>query len=77
MSAQSAGLEIGRVFISGGAARVPGLAEALGARLGVRTQVSNPLERIAIRPELMQSLPIDELSPMLMLPVGLALRHSA
>lgn len=68
-------LTLGRVFISGGGARVPGMAEALGARLGVRTEPANPFERVAIRPEVMQSVDIDALAPMLMLPVGLALRQ--
>jgi hypothetical protein len=40
----------------------------------VRTEVANPLQRVAVRPEVMQSVPIDEFGPMLMLPVGLALR---
>ena len=72
--AQSGGEGIGRVFLSGGGAAIPGMVVALGNRLGVRTEVANPLQRVAVRPEVMQSVPIDEFGPMLMLPVGLALR---
>lgn len=72
--AQSGGEGIGRVFLSGGGAAIPGMVHALGNRLGVRTEVANPLQRVAVRPEVMQSVPIDEFGPMLMLPVGLALR---
>jgi type IV pilus assembly protein PilM len=72
--AQSGGDGIGRCFLSGGGASIPGMVSAMGARLGVRTEVANPLQRVAVRPEVMQSVPIDEFGPMLMLPVGLALR---
>lgn len=74
--AQSGGEGIGRVFLSGGGAAIPGMVNALGARLGVRTEVANPLQRVAVRPEVMQAVPIDEFGPMLMLPVGLALRQA-
>jgi type IV pilus assembly protein PilM len=76
LTAQSAGLELGRLFLSGGGARVPGLVEALAARLGVRTEIANPLERVAVRPEVMAEVNIDEIAPMLMLSVGLALRQA-
>jgi len=74
--AQSGGEGIGRVFLSGGGASIPGMVNALGNRLGVRTEIANPLQRVAVRPEVMQSVPIDEFGPMLMLPVGLALRSA-
>jgi type IV pilus assembly protein PilM len=72
--AQSGG-GINRVFVCGGGARIPGLVEALGDRLGIRTDVANPLNGIAVRPDAtMES--VDEIAPMLMLPVGLALRQA-
>ena len=64
------------MFLAGGGARIAGMAEALGDRLGVRTEVANPLSRLAVKPEVMESSPLDELAPMLMLPVGLALRKN-
>jgi len=71
--AQSGG-GINRVYVCGGGARIPGLVEALGDRLGIRTEVAHPLNGIAVRPDAtMES--IDDIAPMLMLPVGLALRH--
>lgn len=72
--AQSGGEGIGRVFLSGGGAAIPGMVQALGNRLGVRTEVASPLKRVGVRPEVMQSTAIDKLAPMLMLPIGLALR---
>ncbi|HEX6940227.1 MAG TPA: type IV pilus assembly protein PilM [Longimicrobiales bacterium] len=74
VTAHSGGMDIGHVYVSGGGASMPGLVDALGTRLGTRTEAANPLQRVAVRPEVMQSVNIDELSPMLMLPVGLALR---
>ncbi|HEX7118718.1 MAG TPA: type IV pilus assembly protein PilM [Longimicrobiales bacterium] len=74
VTAHSGGMGIGRVFVCGGGSSIPGLVDALGTRLGTRTESANPLQRVAVRPEVMQSVNIDELSPMLMLPVGLALR---
>ncbi|MEN8374661.1 MAG: type IV pilus assembly protein PilM [Gemmatimonadota bacterium] len=77
VGAQSGGGQLGRVFMCGGGARVPGIVDAMGERLSVRTEIANPLQRLAIRPEILQSTNIEELAPMLMLPVGLALRKAA
>jgi type IV pilus assembly protein PilM len=76
LAAQSSGEGIGRIFVSGGGACIPGLVDALGARLGVRTEAANPLQRVGVRPEVMESASLDEFAPMLMLPVGLALRQA-
>jgi type IV pilus assembly protein PilM len=75
LSAQSNRLELGRLFLSGGGARVPGLADALASRLNVRTEIANPLERGAVQPEVMERVNIDDIAPMLMLSIGLALRQ--
>jgi type IV pilus assembly protein PilM len=74
--AQSGGEGIGRVYLSGGGAAIPGMVQAVGNRLGVRTEVASPLKRVGVRPDVMQSTPIDEFAPMLMLPIGLALRNA-
>jgi type IV pilus assembly protein PilM len=74
--AQSGAAGMGRVFVSGGGARVPGMVEALGHRLGVSAQVANPIQRVGVRPEVTESVAMDEFAPMLMLPVGLALRQA-
>jgi type IV pilus assembly protein PilM len=74
ISAQNGGDGIGRVYVSGGGACVPGLVQGLGNRLGVRTEVASPIQRVGVRPEVMESIHLDEFAPMLMLPVGLALR---
>ncbi len=75
ITAQSGGEGVTQVFLSGGGARVPGVVAALGDRLGVATQMANPLERVAVSPEVTMEVAVDELAPMLMLPVGLAMRR--
>ena len=65
-----------QVYLSGGGARVAGVAQALGERLGVTTHLANPLERVAVRPDVNQEVAVDEVAPMLMLPVGLAMRRA-
>ncbi|NLG62457.1 MAG: type IV pilus assembly protein PilM [Candidatus Cloacimonetes bacterium] len=74
--AQSGGEGLNRVFVSGGGARIPGLVEALSRRLGTRAEIVNPLQRVRVRPEVMEAFPLDEFAPLLMLPVGLALRQA-
>src|SRR5690606_19773252 len=74
--AQSGGEGIRRVFLSGGGAAIPGIVDVVGSRMSVPAEVANPLQRVAVRPEVMQSVPMEQLAPMLMLPVGLALRQA-
>jgi type IV pilus assembly protein PilM len=74
--AQSGGEGIDRVFVCGGGACMPGLVDVLGLRLGVPTEMANPLQRVAVRPDVTESTPLDEFAPMLMLPIGLALRRA-
>jgi type IV pilus assembly protein PilM len=76
ITAQSGGEGVDRVFLSGGGARVPGVARALGDRLGVTTHMANPLERVAVRSDVSLEVAVDEVAPMLMLPVGLAMRRT-
>ena len=66
-----------RVYLSGGGARIPGLVDVVAARLKARTEVANPLQRLRVRPGVGAVFPVDELAPMLMLSVGLALRAGA
>jgi len=69
------GETLGRVFVSGGGARIPGMAEALGRRMNVETHLVNPFERVPVLPDASGEVDIDEAAPMLLLPLGLALRQ--
>ena len=75
MTRQS-GAGLGKIYLSGGGARIPGMADALGRRMNVETYVVNPFERIPVRPEAGVNVVLDDAGPMLLLPLGLALRHT-
>lgn len=76
ITTQSGADGLDQVYLSGGGARVPGVAAALGDRLGVQTHMANPLERVAVRPEVNLEIEVDDVAPMLMLPLGLAMRRA-
>jgi type IV pilus assembly protein PilM len=65
------------VYLCGGGARVPGLAEALGKRLRLRVELANPLANLRVKDGALDELVTDEVAPLLMLPIGLALRKAA
>ena len=73
MTRQS-GEGLGRIYLSGGGARIPGMTDALASRMNVETHRVNPFERTPVRPGAAGSLNLEEASPMLLLPLGLALR---
>jgi type IV pilus assembly protein PilM len=63
-----------RMFMSGGGSRIPGLGEVLADRLRIPVERANPIKNISVREGVFDALPMDEVVPLLMLPVGLALR---
>jgi len=62
------------VYLAGGASRLPELAAALADRLRLPVEVLNPLQRVRVSPEVAKVFPLEELAPMLLLPLGLGLR---
>jgi type IV pilus assembly protein PilM len=75
-ASRSAG-QLRAVFTCGGGARIPGLTEALTARLRLTVEQANPLANLKVRDDAFGSLVTDEVAPLLMLPIGLALRSKA
>lgn len=71
------GASVGRLYLCGGGVGVPGLAEALADRLQVETHVASAVERVQVKPDTLDYLQLQEIAPMLMLSVGLALRRTA
>ena len=69
------GETLGKIFLSGGGARVPGMVESLAKRMNVETHLVNPFERVPVRPDAAGGMSIEEAAPMLLLPLGLALRR--
>ncbi len=73
MTRQS-GEGLGKIYLSGGGSRIPGMTDALASRMNVETHPVNPFERTPVRPDAAVNLNLEEASPMLLLPLGLALR---
>jgi type IV pilus assembly protein PilM len=65
------------VYTSGGGARIPGLNDALAARLRVPVETASPLQGIQVRDDVFESINVDEVAPLLMLAIGLGLRRAA
>ncbi len=65
------------LYVCGGGARIPGLADALGARIRIPVTQANPLASLNVRDGALEGLVTDEVAPLLMLPIGLALRQPA
>jgi type IV pilus assembly protein PilM len=65
------------IYTCGGGSRIPGLNEMLANRLRLTVQQANPLANLKVRDGALESLVTDEIAPLLMLPIGLALRQVA
>jgi len=62
------------LFLSGGGALVPGTAEQISQRLGIDTNVLNPFPEIKASPKKFSADYLEHMGPMMLVPVGLALR---
>jgi len=76
-SSSRSGAALREVFLCGGGARVPGLAPLLGDRLRMPVNQANALANIKVRDGALDTLSTDDVAPLLMLPIGLALRQVA
>jgi type IV pilus assembly protein PilM len=71
------GSAVRAVYTCGGGARIPGLTQMLAERLKLAVEQANPLAALKVRDGALESLVTDEVAPLLMLPIGLALRKVA
>jgi type IV pilus assembly protein PilM len=69
--------QVRAIYTCGGGSRIPGLSESLAARLRLTVEQASPLTNLRIREGALDSLVTDEVAPLLMLPIGLALRQVA
>ena len=74
LGGRKTGAGIGRIFLSGGGACMPGMAEALAQSVKIETRLVNPFERVPLRADARGRRIVARAAPMLFLPVGLALR---
>jgi len=63
-----------KLFLSGGTALMPGIANELEQRLGIETQILNPFSAIRASNRKFDSEYLNRIGPMMMVPAGLALR---
>jgi type IV pilus assembly protein PilM len=70
------GAQLRAVYTAGGGSRVPGLNAALAQRLKVSVEAANPIANLSVRPGALGNLILDEVAPLLVLPIGLALRKN-
>ena len=76
-SSSRSGGQVRAVYTCGGGARIPGLTDSLADRLRLSVQQANPLANLRIRDGALENLVTDEVAPLLMLPIGLAMRQVA
>ena len=76
-SASRSATGVTRLWLTGGGGRIPGLAKVLGDRLRLPVELANPLARVRVAEGVFATMDPDEISPLLMLPIGLALRTAA
>ncbi len=73
-SSSRSGSSVNGVYVCGGGSRAPGLIDVLADRLRLSVQAANPLANLVVRDGAFGTLVTDEVAPLLMLPLGLALR---
>jgi type IV pilus assembly protein PilM len=76
-SSSRTGAQVSAVYVCGGGSRAPGLLDVLATRLRLRVEQASPLANLVVRDGAFESLVTDEVAPLLMLPIGLALRQPA
>jgi type IV pilus assembly protein PilM len=77
LQASSTHAGLARIYVCGGGARVVRMAEALADRLQIPAEIANPVQRVDVDPGAFDLISIADMGPMLVLPVGLALRRAA
>ncbi len=65
---------VDRIILSGGNARIIGLADYLGQHHGVPVEIANPLKSIDYDVEIFRGEDPEKISPLLMVGIGLAIR---
>ncbi|MDQ6955012.1 MAG: type IV pilus assembly protein PilM [Mariprofundaceae bacterium] len=73
-AANHAEFPVQKLYLTGGASLMPDIATELEQRLGIETEVVNPFDKIKANKKKFDRGYLDRLGPMMMVPIGLALR---
>lgn len=73
-AANNAESPVQAIYLSGGGALIPDITEELHQRLGIETFLVNPFSAIKVNPKRFDLEYIERIGPMMMVPVGLAMR---
>ena len=68
---------LARVYLSGGAARTPGLARAISRQTGLPCEVADPFQRVQIDEREFKEGYLDDVAPQAAVVVGLAMRRQS
>lgn len=69
------GRDIKQVLLSGGGAKIPGIAPELTQRLNIDTEIVNPFKKIVYNKKTIDAAAIETMGPIAAVGVGLALRR--
>ena len=67
--------EIKHILLSGGGAKIPGIAADLFGRLGIETEIINPFKKIDFNRKVLKADYLESIAPVAAVGVGLALRR--
>jgi type IV pilus assembly protein PilM len=67
--------QIDRIYISGGASKLTGLASYLGEKLSLPVEMVNPFKNVEVNPKMFSPDYIQEVGPMMAVVMGLAMRR--
>ena len=67
---------IKKIFLAGGGAMIPGIAEDLSHRLSIEAEIINPFQKLQLAKNVMDQKEAEHIGPMATISVGLALRKT-
>lgn len=73
-AANHAEYPVQKLYLTGGTALIPEIGVELEQRLGIETEVVNPFDKIKINKKKFNQEHLERIGPMMMVPIGLALR---
>ncbi len=63
-----------QIYLSGGGALIPDIATEVEQRIGITTEVVNPLKKVKVNKKKFDMDEVERIGAMMMVPIGLALR---